>query len=345
MDREPIELKDGRIFLYDGLDIILFDPRTDTFRKSLTTPTYDGNPTTNKKSVLLPDGNVLIARIKGGVTFELRREILKTLHLTHVRDFDKDIFPYIKAYPELYKEYLRQREIAETYSYFFIYNPVTERIEFTKSKMGVNGSSFMLLIKNNNKVYTFYSDYFLQGKLVNEYKNYPIIVYDIETKSKDTVYADFNGCGQRHAILKNAVALSNGNILLQFNKNICYVYDPKTNKISGPHYLSVESIYFLKLEDGRILVTSDSCPNLSIYSNWTRYPEKFIKPLSDNTLKRELDLIDKDNFYTCKDIAQKQIFHGGFLHRSMLLNDGRLIVWGYDDIFKHAKIYTPKSRK
>ena len=81
-----IKLQDDRLFFYDGLDVILFDSKTYTFRKSLTTPTLDGKPTKYKHAILLPNGNVLISRPQSFPTLELEKEILKTLKLSQVRN-------------------------------------------------------------------------------------------------------------------------------------------------------------------------------------------------------------------------------------------------------------------
>ena len=178
------KVNDGKILIYGEVGNIIFDPKTDTFRKTVLAKKGIGLVS----SVSLADGRVLFVgpnAIEDAPTDELKlyslveddlfkkrlkkyRIVESTLTDSEIRELSRQVYeeeyaslyedereklllPYLKKNPELMKKYNDCVAEYEQSMHGQIYDPVTETFEYTKGKLNIRRSDTnLVLLKNGN---------------------------------------------------------------------------------------------------------------------------------------------------------------------------------------------------
>ena len=280
------KVNDGKILIYGEVGNIIFDPKTDTFRKTVLAKKGIGLVS----SVSLADGRVLFVgpnAIEDAPTDELKlyslvaddlfkkrlkkyRIVESTLTDSEIRNLRRQVYleeyaslyedereklllPYLKKNPELMKKYNDCVAEYEQSMHGQIYNPVTETFEYTKGKLNIRRfDTKLVLLKNGNVL-------IMGGKTPRDRK-IPIGIADEGMSIRAGRMEIYNPETETFSLVNNttpiynvvdAFLLKDGRVFIIYSGKYT-IYDPEKNIFSETGCL-IKYKQHLKLSDDKIL--------------------------------------------------------------------------------------------
>lgn len=335
-----VKLKDGRILITTRPDNIIFDPKTNKFRK--TTPFNDDIQP--GMGILLNNGKVLFI---GPIVKQPSEKFLSEIYaeMKKEKSFDgseyrkyrklpeeekkKKYMPILEKNPELMKKYNELIAKYESSMYAQLYNPDTEKFEYSAGKTRFVRWNLKKTILQDEKVLIM-DGFGKNAELYNPLSNSFELLTAPETPS----------------LLSNniePITLNDGRVIL-IGANYT-IYDPVKNYYSKPKPFEKKYKKLLKLKDGRILIfTGDN----SVFNSYriNNPPESLTGGANANVYMYTwqqfnamgIKIYDpvKDEISTAGHLAIPRGDCSMFCFNSVLLQDGRvLITGGQKNIEKH----------
>ena len=280
------KVNDGRILIYGEVGNIIFDPKTDTFRKTVLAKKGIGLVS----SVSLADGRVLFVgpnAIEDAPTDELKlyslvaddlfkkrlkkyRIVESTLTDSEIRNLRRQVYleeyaslyedereklllPYLKKNPELMKKYNDCVAEYEQSMHGQIYDPVTETFEYTKGKLNIRRfDTNLVLLKNGNVL--------IMGGQTPRDRKIPIGIADEGMSTRAGRMEIYNPETETFSLVNNttpiynvvdAFLLKDGRVFIIYSGKYT-IYDPEKNIFSESGRL-IKYKQHLKLSDDKIL--------------------------------------------------------------------------------------------
>ena len=368
------KVNDGRILIYGEVGNIIFDPKTDTFRKTVLAKKGIGLVS----SVSLADGRVLFVgpnAIEDAPTDELKlyslvaddlfkkrlkkyRIVESTLTDSEIRNLRRQVYleeyaslyedereklllPYLKKNPELMKKYNDCVAEYEQSMHGQIYDPVTETFEYTKGKLNIRRfDTNLVLLKNGNVL-------IMGGKTPRDRK-IPIGIADEGMSTRAGRMEIYNPETETFSLVNNttpiynvvdAFLLKDGRVFIIYSGKYT-IYDPEKNIFSESGRL-IKYKQHLKLSDDKILffVGPD-----------TKF-ETFKLPKHSHNHQSYLYYFKEYNIseIVIYDINKKEYKNGGhlliprggsdlFTFGLIELKDGNILVFGGEDKAEERKL-------
>ncbi len=368
------KVNDGRILIYGEVGNIIFDPKTDTFRKTVLAKKGIGLVS----SVSLADGRVLFVgpnAIEDAPTDELKlyslveddlfkkrlkkyRIVESTLTDSEIRNLRRQVYleeyaslyedereklllPYLKKNPELMKKYNDCVAEYEQSMHGQIYDPVTETFEYTKGKLNIRRfDTNLVLLKNGNVL-------IMGGKTPRDRK-IPIGIADEGMSTRAGRMEIYNPETETFSLVNNttpiynvvdAFLLKDGRVFIIYSGKYT-IYDPEKNIFSESGCL-IKYKQHLKLSDDKILffVGPD-----------TKF-ETFKLPKHSHNHQSYLYYFKEYNIseIVIYDINKKEYKNGGhlliprggsdlFTFGLIELKDGNILVFGGEDKAEERKL-------
>ena len=355
------KVNDGKILIYGEVGNIIFDPKTDTFRKTVLAKKGIGLVS----SVSLADGRVLFVgpnAIEDAPTSEIRelsRQVYEEEYASLYEDErEKLLLPYLKKNPELMKKYNDCVAEYEQSMYGQIYDPVTETFEYTKGKLNIRRfDTKLVLLKNGNVL-------IMGGKTPRDRK-IPIGIADEGMSIRAGRMEIYNPETETFSLVNNttpiynvvdAFLLKDGRVFIIYSGKYT-IYDPEKNIFSETGCL-IKYKQHLKLSDDKILFFVG--PDTTF--------ETFKLPKHSHNHQSYLYYFKQYNIseIVIYDINKKEYKDGGHLliprggndmapFGLIELKDGNILVFGGEDKAeerklggtvlekKDAEIYNPKT--
>lgn len=400
---QPIKLNDGRILIISGTEIINFNPKTNHFSKIAK---INNNLDTHYRNIatLLNNGKILfispiteypsekfsneIYHLVINDLYKKKSSLFKNKNILTKRDAwiayiqlpeekKEEIFlPYIKKDFHLFQKYNNYLEEYKKSMYAQLYDPNTNKFEYT-GKINIRR-------KNSKKILMKDGSVLIIGGLIQRDPSTPIGTIDEKIYSKTGIFELYNPDTQKFSLIvtdqkfkniQDVILLNDGKIFIAANQTF-YVFNPFTNKFfKSKHKLSGGN--FLKLKDNRIIfntnlhdkslnITGIACynpynDNLSIIGklliprgdtnlyNMTLLPDgNILINGGENTDKSgsfsgdavyedRVELFNPDTYESILIPKMHYKHPGGW---SILLDDGRILYYFID-----ANIYIPKDYK
>ena len=368
------KVNDGKILIYGEVGNIIFDPKTDTFRKTVLAKKGIGLVS----SVSLADGRVLFVgpnAIEDAPTDELKlyslveddlfkkrlkkyRIVESTLTDSEIRNLRRQVYleeyaslyedereklllPYLKKNPELMKKYNDCVAEYEQSMHGQIYDPVTETFEYTKGKLNIRRfDTTLVLLKNGNVL--------IMGGRTPRDNRVPIGIADEGMDTRAGMMEIYNPETETFSLVNNttpiynvvdAFLLKDGRVFIIYSGKYT-IYDPEKNIFSETGCL-IKYKQHLKLSDDKILffVGPD-----------TKF-ETFKLPKHSHNHQSYLYYFKEYNIseIVIYDINKKEYKNGGhlliprggsdlFTFGLIELKDGNILVFGGEDKAEERKL-------
>ena len=333
---QPIKLQDGRIYI-SSIDNIIYNPVTNTFSKA---ESFNKNIDIHGNDVgtLLNNGKILfIAPYMKFPSEEFEDIIYKLINndlnsgkiqlpnnntkvyknrwqeYSHLTELQKQqiYLPYIKKEPLLHKMYNKYLDRYNNSLSAQLYNPATNKFEYTgKINIRRNNSSNILL-KNGNVLRI--------GGLTQRNSTVPVGVVDDGMSKRAACFELYDpATGQftllnvcrNFGLIKTVIQLNDGRLFIESNSKF-FIYNPETQTF----FESKHSAYgenFLKLSDDRI-----------IFSGWTTDIKEY-NPYTDEL----------------KTIGRLLVPRGSSTYYNMtLLPDDNIIINGGENLEKSDSVW------
>ena len=364
------KVNDGKILIYGEVGNIIFDPKTDTFRKTVLAKKGIGLVS----SVSLADGRVLFVgpnAIEDAPTDELKlyslvaddlfkkrlkkyRIVESTLTDSEIRNLRRQVYleeyaslyedereklllPYLKKNPELMKKYNDCVAEYEQSMHGQIYDPVTETFEYTKGKLNIRRSDTnLVLLKNGNVL--------IMGGQTPRDRKIPIGIADEGMSTRAGRMEIYNPETETFSLVNNttpiynvvdAFLLKDGRVFIIYSGKYT-IYDPEKNIFSETGCL-IKYKQHLKLSDDKILFFVG--PDTTF--------ETFKLPQHSHNHQSYLYYFKQYNIseIVIYDINKKEYKDGGHLliprgapFGLIELKDGNILVFGGEDKAEERKL-------
>lgn len=370
-----VKLKDGRVLITGRPDNLIFDPKTNKFRK--TAPfNKDIKP---GEGILLNNGKILfIGAISEPPSWKFENEICKEMEKEKIfegeeyrkyrklseEDKKKIYMPLLQKNPELMKKYNDYLELCENSMHAQLYNPKTENFESSGKTNFRRLEPKNVLLKDG--VVFIIGGAVPRGSTIpmgvadpNAYNNASQIeLYD--PKTEKLMLVDIS---VRFGYINKVIALNDGRIFIVTGEKYT-IYDPLNKAYLEPKKFDKCYGEILKLNDGRILFFSGQSSEFNTYKIENPPKELLAGPKSSAYIYTW----QRYNMMWIKiyDPVKDEIFTAGHLaiprgearnYQATVLKDGRvLITGGQKDIEKRglgepvkdmneAEIFNPKTGK
>ncbi len=368
------KVNDGKILIYGEVGNIIFDPKTDTFRKTVLAKKGIGLVS----SVSLADGRVLFVgpnAIEDAPTDELKlyslvaddlfkkrlkkyRIVESTLTDSEIRNLRRQVYleeyaslyedereklllPYLKKNPELMKKYNDCVAEYEQSMHGQIYNPVTETFEYTKGKLNIRRfDTKLVLLKNGNVL-------IMGGKTPRDRK-IPIGIADEGMSTRAGRMEIYNPETETFSLVNNttpiynvvdAFLLKDGRVFIIYSGKYT-IYDPEKNIFSETGRL-IKYKQHLKLSDDKILffVGPDTTFETFKLPKHSHNHQSYLYYFKEYNIS-EIVIYDI-NKKEYKDGGHLLIPRGGsdlFTFGLIELKDGNILVFGGEDKAEERKL-------
>ena len=368
------KVNDGKILIYGEVGNIIFDPKTDTFRKTVLAKKGIGLVS----SVSLADGRVLFVgpnAIEDAPTDELKlyslvaddlfkkrlkkyRIVESTLTDSEIRNLRRQVYleeyaslyedereklllPYLKKNPELMKKYNDCVAEYEQSMHGQIYNPVTETFEYTKGKLNIRRfDTKLVLLKNGNVL-------IMGGKTPRDRK-IPIGIADEGMSIRAGRMEIYNPETETFSLVNNttpiynvvdAFLLKDGRVFIIYSGKYT-IYDPEKNIFSETGRL-IKYKQHLKLSDDKILffVGPDTTFETFKLPKHSHNHQSYLYYFKEYNIS-EIVIYDI-NKKEYKDGGHLLIPRGGsdlFTFGLIELKDGNILVFGGEDKAEERKL-------
>ena len=368
------KVNDGKILIYGEVGNIIFDPKTDTFRKTVLVKKGIGLVS----SVSLADGRVLFVgpnAIEDAPTDELKlyslvaddlfkkrlkkyRIVESTLTDSEIRNLRRQVYleeyaslyedereklllPYLKKNPELMKKYNDCVAEYEQSMHGQIYNPVTETFEYTKGKLNIRRfDTNLVLLKNGNVL-------IMGGKTPRDRK-IPIGIADEGMSIRAGRMEIYNPETETFSLVNNttpiynvvdAFLLKDGRVFIIYSGKYT-IYDPEKNIFSETGRL-IKYKQHLKLSDDKILffVGPDTTFETFKLPKHSHNHQSYLYYFKEYNIS-EIVIYDI-NKKEYKDGGHLLIPRGGsdlFTFGLIELKDGNILVFGGEDKAEERKL-------
>ena len=367
------KVNDGKILIYGEVGNIIFDPKTDTFRKTVLAKKGIGLVS----SVSLADGRVLFVgpyaihaptdelKLYSLVADDLFKKRLKkyrivesTLTDSEIRNLRRQVYleeyaslyedereklllPYLKKNPELMKKYNDCVAEYEQSMHGQIYNPVTETFEYTKGKLNIRRfDTKLVLLKNGNVL-------IMGGKTPRDRK-IPIGIADEGMSTRAGRMEIYNPETETFSLVNNttpiynvvdAFLLKDGRVFIIYSGKYT-IYDPEKNIFSETGRL-IKYKQHLKLSDDKILffVGPDTTFETFKLPKHSHNHQSYLYYFKEYNIS-EIVIYDI-NKKEYKDGGHLLIPRGGsdlFTFGLIELKDGNILVFGGEDKAEERKL-------
>ena len=368
------KVNDGKILIYGEVGNIIFDPKTDTFRKTVLAKKGIGLVS----SVSLADGRVLFVgpnAIEDAPTDELKlyslvaddlfkkrlkkyRIVESTLTDSEIRNLRRQVYleeyaslyedereklllPYLKKNPELMKKYNDCVAEYEQSMHGQIYDPVTETFEYTKGKLNIRRfDTKLVLLKNGNVL-------IMGGKTPRDRK-IPIGIADEGMSIRAGRMEIYNPETETFSLVNNttpiynvvdAFLLKDGRVFIIYSGKYT-IYDPEKNIFSETGRL-IKYKQHLKLSDDKILffVGPDTTFETFKLPKHSHNHQSYLYYFKEYNIS-EIVIYDI-NKKEYKDGGHLLIPRGGsdlFTFGLIELKDGNILVFGGEDKAEERKL-------
>ena len=368
------KVNDGKILIYGEVGNIIFDPKTDTFRKTVLAKKGIGLVS----SVSLADGRVLFVgpnAIEDAPTDELKlyslvaddlfkkrlkkyRIVESTLTDSEIRNLRRQVYleeyaslyedereklllPYLKKNPELMKKYNDCVAEYEQSMHGQIYDPVTETFEYTKGKLNIRRSDTnLVLLKNGNVL--------IMGGQTPRDRKIPIGIADEGMSTRAGRMEIYNPETETFSLVNNttpiynvvdAFLLKDGRVFIIYSGKYT-IYDPEKNIFSETGCL-IKYKQHLKLSDDKILffVGPDTTFETFKLPQHSHNHQSYLYYFKEYNIS-EIVIYDI-NKKEYKDGGHLLIPRGGsdqFTFGLIELKDGNILVFGGEDKAEERKL-------
>lgn len=358
-----VKLKDGRVFITGRSDNLIFDPKTNKFRKTVPfnndiEPGYGTllnngkvlfigpitKPPSEKfeediyklildKLVLLKINRDYLALSKAEKA-KIRRQSWQEYRQLPESEKEKIYLPVFQKNPELVKKYNDYLELYDHSMYAQLYNSESEKFEYSgRMHFRVPSSALTKTVLKDRRI--------LMIDLYDYNKSRAFEFYD-PTAGEFTIGVKPGFAGQ----IQKMITLNDGRVFMligKINEGIKYIiYDPVKNTFSEPKFFSKTHSNILKLNDGRIIFFSGQNSEFNTYKIKNPPKDLLAGPKSSayiytwqqyNAMNIKIYDPVKDEIFTVGHLA---IPRGEADHyKAVVLKDGRIfILGGHKDIEK-----------